>query len=356
MVETWYALLAAMLCAYLVLDGWNIGAGITSYAIGCDQRERRAVMRALGPSWSWHEVWLIAFGGTLFMAFPAIYAATFAGFSFAFFPLLWSLILRGVAIEVRGLVDDPLWRSAWDGAFWLSSTLLALLIGLAAGNVLRGVPLDAHGDFALPLFTDFGIRGQVGLIDWYTVAVALFTLLALGAHGASYIALRTAGVVQERAALVGRRLWTATLLALPVITASTASARADLFPHMVQRAPAWLGVAVLAAGAITLIAGLVRQRTAAVFVGGALALGGLVGAAAAAMFPVMLASTVPEAPSLLAYGHSATAPNLAVALAWWSAAAVLVGVYLAFVLRHDARVLDRGHQGPDAAGSDRPLR
>ena len=108
MIEIWYAVLAAMLCAYLILDGWNIGAGITLFAIGADQQERRAVIRALGSSWSLHEVWLIGFGGTLFMAFPVVYAATFAGFYLAFFPLLWSLILRGVAMEVRDLVDDPL--------------------------------------------------------------------------------------------------------------------------------------------------------------------------------------------------------------------------------------------------------
>ncbi len=342
MVETWYALLAAMLCAYLVLDGWNIGAGITSAMIAADQQERGAVMRALGPSWSWHEVWLIAFGGTLFMAFPAVYAATFAGFSFAFFPLLWSLILRGVALEVRGLVDDPLWRAAWDGTWWFSSTLLALLIGLVAGNALRGVPLDAAGDFALPLFTDFGIRGRVGLIDWYTLEVAVFTLLALAAHGASYVALKTAGALQQRAALVGRRLWTATLLALPLVTMSTAIARDSLFPAMAQRTLGWLGVAVVAAGAVLLLSGLVRRRTAAVFAGGALALIGLVGGAAAAMFPVMLASTMAEVPSLLAYGHSATARNLALALAWWGGAAILAAVYLVFVLRHDASRGDGG--------------
>ncbi len=342
MVVGGYSQLVALLGSDLVLDGWNIGAGITLYAIGADQRERRAVMRALGPAWSWHEVWIIAFGGTLFMAFPVVYAATFAGFYFAFFPLLWSLILRGVAMEVRDLVDDPLWRSAWDGTLWFSSTLLALIIGCAAGNVLRGVPLDAHGDFALPLFTDFGIHGQVGLIDWYSLGVALFTLLALGAHGAAYVALRTAGAVQQRAALLGRRLWTATLLALPLATAATAVARADLFPAMAQRAPAWLGLAVLAAGAATLIAGLLRRLPAAVFAGGAVALIGLIGAAAAAMFPVMLSSTIAQAPSLSAYDHGATAHNLTVALAWWSGAAVLTVAYLAFVLWHDARMRDDG--------------
>jgi cytochrome d ubiquinol oxidase subunit II len=334
MVEFWYGVLALMLAAYTVLDGWNIGAGVAYYAIGTDQAGRGEVLRALGSSWSWHEVWLLAFGGTLMMAFPAIFAATFAGFYLAFMLMLWLLILRGVSLEVRAIIDDPLWRTAWDAVFCWANIGLAALIGIAAANVLRGVPLDAHGDFALPFFTDFGIRGQVGLIDWYTLPAGLFTVLALGAHGSSFVALRTTGAIHDRAARSARRLWLTALLLLPLISAFTAMARGDFFPGLARNPVAWLCLGAGAAAAGVLCVGLARARMAMIFAGGATVLASLVAAAAAASFPIMLASTLPEHPSLSAFGHASALPGLSVAVGWGTAGAALIVVYAIMVLRY----------------------
>src|SRR5271163_3015920 len=113
MIEIWYAILSFMLVMFVVLEGFDIGAGLLQYVVGKTEAERRLVIAGIGPLWSWHEVWLVGFGGTLLLAFPNIIAAAFAGFYLALFLLLWTLLLRGVAIEVSGHIAEPLWRTAW---------------------------------------------------------------------------------------------------------------------------------------------------------------------------------------------------------------------------------------------------
>ena len=208
MVEMWFGLLCLTLTMFVVLDGWNIGAGALHCLAGKTSSERREIIAALGPIWSWHEVWLLAFGGTLLLAFPRIMATSFAGFYLALWFVLWSFILRGVSIEVGGHIHDRLWQSWWDFVFAVSSVVLAVLFGAALGNVIRGVPLDASGKFTMSLFTDFGVRGRVGILDWYTVSVAVFTTVLLAAHGATYLRLKTTGQLHERSERLARWLWT----------------------------------------------------------------------------------------------------------------------------------------------------
>src|SRR6187402_3090930 len=142
MVEVWFALLSVTVIVVVVLDGWDIGAGALHFVAGRTSSERREIVAAIGPLWSWHEVWLVAFGGTLLLAFPKVMATSFAGFYLALWLVLWSFILRGVSIEVGGHINDRLWRSWWDFVFAVSNVLLAVLFGAALGNVIRGVPLD----------------------------------------------------------------------------------------------------------------------------------------------------------------------------------------------------------------------
>jgi len=161
-------------------------------------QERRTVLAAIGPVWDGNEVWLIAAGGVLFMAFPNVYATAFSGFYMALFVVLWLLILRGVAIEFRSHQDHPLWREFWDTVFSVASALLAVVFGTTMGNLVRGVPLGKEGLPGMPLFTNFRPGREPGILDWYTGLVGVFTLTALAGHGALYLALRTAGPVRER--------------------------------------------------------------------------------------------------------------------------------------------------------------
>ena len=334
MVETWYAILSFMLVMFIILDGFGIGAGMLQYAVGKTDAERRSVIRAIGPLWSWHEVWLVSFGGTLFVAFPSILASAFAGFYLAFFLLLWSLVLRGVSHEVSGHIDDPMWRTGWHFCFVAANILLAILIGAALGNVVRGVPLDAHGRFTLSFFTNFGVRGHVGILDWYTVSVAVFTLVTLAAHGAAALVLKTNGPVHDRSERLAKLLWKIVLALLVVITVESEYVRPDLFPGMLHQPFAWLGVAGVLGGLLAVNTGL-RNRQEKLAVGGSCAfLAGLMIAGAASVFPIMLHSTLAPEDSLTAYGGAATGHGLAIALVWWPVALALSISYFLFIHRH----------------------
>jgi cytochrome d ubiquinol oxidase subunit II len=334
MVETWYAILWLMLTAYVVLDGRNFGAGALHLLVAQTGAERRQVVAAIGPLWSWHEVWLIAAGGVLLAIFPRVLAAAFSAYYLALFLVLWSLILRGVALEIGGHINNPLWQSFWDFVFAVSNILLAVVFGTALGNVIRGVPLDASGKFHMAFFTDFGVRGDVGLLDWYTVSVGVFALLTLSAHGAAYLAFKTAGPVHEQSETLARWLWPVVFVLLVVITVQTWYVRPDLFGSMWRRPPAWLAIVIAMAGAAAVCSGLRSRVALRAFVGSCLLIAGLLTGAAAALFPALLYSTLSAEHSLTAYNSSASEHSLAVAMIWWPIAFVLALTYAAFILRH----------------------
>ena len=178
MQALWFCLIAVMVTMYVVLDGFDLGAGVIHLFVARSEDERRDVIRAIGPFWDGNEVWLIAAGGTLFFAFPLLYASSFSGFYLPLIIVLWLLMWRGVSIELRSHLKNPVWASFWDGMFCLGSTLLAIFYGAALANVVRGVPLDAHGTFFEPLWTDLDpSSASPGILDWYTVLIALLILL-----------------------------------------------------------------------------------------------------------------------------------------------------------------------------------
>src|SRR6266403_726697 len=151
MEPVWFVLVAVMIIAYVVLDGFDLGAGVLHLLIVRTEEERVTVIRTIGRVWDGNEVWLIAGGGTMFFAFPLLYASSFSGFYLPLNVLLWLLIGRGVGIELRKHVDNPLWRDFFDFAFAGTSLLLSFFFGAALGNVVRGVPLEADSYFFLPL-------------------------------------------------------------------------------------------------------------------------------------------------------------------------------------------------------------
>src|ERR1700741_1163965 len=139
----WFCLVAIMITIYVLLDGFDLGAGAIHLLVAKTEKERRQVLASIGPVWDGNEVWLIAAGGTLFFAFPALYASSFSGFYLPLMIVLWLLILRGVSIELRGPTDSPVWKPLWDVVFAGASALLAIFFGAALGNVVRGAPIDA---------------------------------------------------------------------------------------------------------------------------------------------------------------------------------------------------------------------
>jgi cytochrome bd ubiquinol oxidase subunit II len=336
-IATWYVIVSFMLIVYVVLDGRNFGAGMLHWLVARTPEERRQVIAAIGPLWSWHEVWLVGFGGTLIAVFPRLMASAFAGYYLALFLILWSLILRGVSIEVGGHINDRLWQGFWDFVFVFSNSLLAILFGAAAGNLARGVPLDANGNFSMAFFTDFGVRGYVGLLDWYTVSIAVFAVVIVAAHGATYLTLKAEGPVHDRSATWAKYLWAVSApLFLAISVESWGVVRPDLVGHAVRNPFCWLGVLIVAVSIITLASGISAHQETRAFVGSNALLIGLLVTGAAAIFPVMLYSTLAPENSLTAYAVAASRDALLFASIWWPVGFALAVVYFVFISRRYA--------------------
>ena len=334
MIEIWYGILSIMLLGFVVLEGFDIGAGMLQYVVGKTEAERRVVIAAIGPFWTWNEVWLVGFGGTLLLAFPAILAASFAGFYLALMLLLWSLILRGISIEMSGQIADPLWRTAWHVCFVASNVLLAILIGATLGNILRGVPVGADGKFTLGFFTNFSPRGQVGILDWYTVSVALLILVTFAAHGATGLVKRTEGPVRVRSLRTAKCLWQLTLAILIIVTIETWAIRPGLVSTMIRRPLGWLGLLGVLGGVRNAFLGLRRNEESRAVIGSGGFIAGLIIAGAAGLFPLMLRSTVAGQYSLSANAMAADNHGLGIALVWWPIALVLAAGYFYFTYQY----------------------
>jgi cytochrome d ubiquinol oxidase subunit II len=332
-IPFWYGVVAVMLSVYVVLDGFDFGAGILHLFVARTDRERREVLAAIGPVWDGNEVWLIASGGVLVLAFPRAYAVGFSGFYLPLMMVLWLLVLRGLSIELRSHLENPLWRSFWDAVLGFASAVMAVVLGAALGNVLRGVPIDDTGFFAVPLFTTFRPGRNPGVLDWYTVLIGVFAFAALAAHGALYLAGKTDEVVRERALAAARVAWPAVAVLGLGCIAATWQVRPELYTGLAARPWSWplpvLAAAALAGVFVSIFRG--RERTA--FLCSVAFLATTLTATAAGLFPLMLPSTISPAFSLTA-GQAATGQHgLRVALIWWTLGISLAVGYAAFVYR-----------------------
>src|SRR6266481_2794756 len=200
MASLWFWIVAAMIATYVVLDGFDLGAGAIYLIAAKTNDERRRVLRAIGPVWDGNEVWLIAAGGTLYFAFPRLYASAFSGFYLPLTIVLWLLILRGIGIEFRMHLDSLVWRGLADGYFFE------------------------------PLWTDWRVGPEPGVLDWYTVIGGATALAALAMHGATYIALKSEGDLNVRAHRMALRIW----LPLLVLTALSLVATLEVRPHVLD--------------------------------------------------------------------------------------------------------------------------
>lgn len=333
MTTIWFTILAVMLAIYVVLDGFDFGAGILHLFVAKTDVERRTILAAIGPVWDGNEVWLLSAGGVMVFAFPRVYAAGFSGYYLPLMMVLWLLILRATSIEFRSHEESALWRSFWDGAFAFSSTLMAVVLGAALGTVIRGVPLDETGYFRGPLFTNFQISAHPGILDWYTVLVGIFALTALALHGALYLIYKTSGVVQQRCYTLAVRLWGVLALLGIVTTAATAQVRPELYHNLLARPWTWSLVPVIVGGLGGIFVFLKQRRELPAFLASACFLVGLLGATVAGLFPTFLKSTLSPLYSLDTHNASAGAVGLRLGLFWWPVAAVIAIGYFIYLFR-----------------------
>jgi len=337
MATTWYLLIAFMLTTYAVLDGFDFGVGILHLVVAKTDAERREVLGAIGPVWDGNEVWLIATGGVLVFAFPRAYAAAFSGLYLPLMMVLWLLVLRGIAIEFRSKVDHPLWRAGFDGMLTFASVVMAVVLGIALGNLVRGIPVDESGWFQEDLFTNLSPTptdaGALGAIDVYTALVGLFALAALAAHGATYLVWKTTGEVHARSARAARRLWPVVIGVGALLTIATALTQREHFATFAHRPWLFPLPALAVAAALLCPRAIASGAEGRAFALSSAFLACLLAATVGTLYPVLLRSTIDSRFTLDAFNTSSPRATLAIGLAVWLPAIALALGYFAYLYR-----------------------
>ncbi|MGO9590203.1 MAG: cytochrome d ubiquinol oxidase subunit II [Candidatus Acidiferrales bacterium] len=335
----WFCLVAVMIAVYVLLDGFDLGAGAIHLLVAKTDAERRQVLASIGPVWDGNEVWLIAAGGTLYFAFPALYASSFSGFYLPLIMVLWLLILRGTSIEFRSHIHSAVWEPMLDFVFCGSSLLLAVFFGAALGNVVRGVPLDASGYFFEPLWTNFNFGDNAGILDWYTILVGVLALGALMMHGALWLRVKTAGAVSERAAGVAGAVWWP--VALLTIAVSLITYRVQ--PNVLSNFSRWRWGIVFpllaVAGIVAVRIYLARRDEWGAFLGSCAYLAGMLTSVVFGVYPMVLPARNP-AYALTVANAKAGDYGLKIGFTWWVIGILLATGYFTFVYRSFAGKVD----------------
>jgi cytochrome d ubiquinol oxidase subunit II len=343
----WYCLVAIMIAGYVVFDGFDLGAGIVHLLVAKTPEERRVVLGSIGPVWDGNEVWLLAAGGTLYFAFPALYASGFSGFYLPLMMVLWLLILRGIAIEFRNAVNSPVWIPFWDVVFCLASSLLAIFYGAALGNVVRGVPLDAHNRFFEPLWTNFRVGGETGVLDWYTVLIGLAAFLSLALHGALWVALKAEGAIHERALAVALRFWPLVAVFTVVITIATFEVQPQVW-HNLTSYPLGFVFPVIALGGLTAAWWfLSRRNELRAFLASSAYLVGMLTSVVFGVYPYVLPSSTGAENALTIQNAKAADYGLRIGMVWWIIGMALATGYFVYSYRNFAGKVKAGagHEG-----------
>lgn len=344
MGTVWFCLVALILTGYVLLDGFDIGVGVIHFWIARDDAERRAAIRSIGPVWDGNEVWLVASGGTLFFAFPVLYASSFSGFYLPLMMVLWLLILRGISLEAEKHLGKSILETFWDGAFTVASTLLAVFFGTALGNVVRGVPLDANGQFFEPLWTNFAPFGQTGILDWYTILVGLTALAALALHGAAWLAYKTDGRLNLRAVETVSRVWWLVVGLTALVTVVSFLLFPRLFANFYAK-PWGFIFPLLAIGGLAGTKWFARRDARAAFVSSCAYLLGMLTSAAFSIYPAVLPASTNAAYSLTVDNAKASEHGLRVGLVWWIIGMALALCYTTFLYRSFAGKVSSGESG-----------
>ncbi len=327
----WFWLVAVMIVGYVVLDGFDLGVGVLHLFLPRDEAERQAALKSIGPVWDGNEVWLLAGGGTLYFAFPLLYASAFSGFYLPLMIVLWLLVARGVSLELRNHLEMGVWRTLLDRLFGIASALLAIFYGAALANVIRGVPLQADGYFFLPLWTNWTPGINPGILDWYTVIGGLVAIVALTLHGALWLSIKVSGDLELRARRVVRPLW----LVLIALTVVSLAATIGVRPETLQNYYHYPFTFVVPVGVIASLAGiwLWNRKGAPVkaFLASSAYLFFMLAGACWGLYPTLLPSSARSGYDITLEKAISGPHTLAVGLVWWLFGMALAVGYVVFV-------------------------
>jgi len=327
MQTVWFCLVAIMIAMYVVLDGFDLGAGAIHLWVAREDGERQQVMRSIGPVWDGNEVWLLAAGGTLYFAFPALYASGFSGFYLPLMIVLWLLILRGIAVEFRAHLASPVWLRFWDVVFSGSSLLLAVIFGAALGNVVRGVPLNDQGYFFEALWTNFRLGPNAGVLDWYTIIVGVAVLTTLTLHGALWVALKTEGPVHDRSFGLARGIWWIVLVFTIVLTVITFKVQPGVPANLTTHPWGYVFPALALSGMAGMLWFIRKQDELKSFLASCVYIVGMLTSAVFGLYPLILPASTNPAYSLTVDNAKAPDYGLRIGLAWWIVGMILVAAY-----------------------------
>jgi len=329
----WFWLVAVMIVGYVVLDGFDLGVGVLHLFLAHDEAERKATLASIGPVWDGNEVWLLAGGGTLYFAFPLLYASAFSGFYLPLMIVLWLLVLRGISLELRNHLDMGVWQTLLDGVFGVASALLTIFYGAALANVLRGVPLAADGYFFLPLWTNWKPGVAPGILDWYTVIGGLVALAALTLHGALWLVIKTRNELEQRA----RRMVTPLLGLVVVLTLVSLFATMAVRPASLDNYFRYPVTFIVPVGVVACLAGIWfwsrNEQPVKAFLASCGYLFFMLAGACWGVYPVLLPATTGAANDITLNRALSGPHTLAVGLAWWLFGMALATGYVVFVYR-----------------------
>jgi len=320
---TWFILVGVLITGYAILDGFDLGVGVL-HLFARGNTERRINLNAIGPVWDGNEVWLLTAGGALFAAFPPVYATVFSGFYIALMLLLVALIFRAVSLEFRHKIESPGWQRMWDWSFGLGSLLPAILFGVAVGNILRGVPIDANGLYAGTF---------LGLLNPYSILIGVLSLVMFVMHGALYMTLKTDGALQDRMSRWASGGWVAYVVAYLLATLYTFFEAPHLMESIFSKPLFWVFFLAMLASVAYLPIALKARRFFRAFLSSPLSIAAAICIAAVSMYPTIVLSSIDAAYSLTAYNASSTPRTLTTMLVIALIGMPLVILYTAYIYR-----------------------
>lgn len=335
----WYIVLMAMLTIYVILDGYDFGAGIIHLFFAKTEKDKKAITSAIGPFWDANEVWLVAVGGVLFFAFPTLYASAFSGFYLPLIMILWLLIFRAIGLELRGQIKNNMWETIWDKAFGVSSLLLALFFGIALGNIVRGVNLGMVTDgisayephyFFLPLWNStFDPHSEhLGVIDWFTLMLGVVGVASLMIHGANWIIFKTNSVLNTKLKNV---VFSMNFVLLALVLTSLATwhiIEPKPFHNFIEHPWLWIFPLITFSGIFGLFKVKTFKKDGLGFLFSSMFLFGGLTSTVVSIFPKVLPSTNSVNQSLTIYNVAADEYGLTVGVYWFVIAAILVAIYM----------------------------
>lgn len=334
----WFIIIAIILSVFFILDGYDFGTGIIHLFFAKTESDKEVIAKSAGLFWDSNEVWLVAGGGMLFMAFPTFYASVFSGFYLPLILVLWLIIFRAIGLELRSQFNYQMWKDIWDKSFGVSSLSLALFFGMALGNVVRGVNLggvengvsayEAHY-FFLPLWNStFSPLGtHPGVIDWFTLIIGIIAVVVLAMHGANWVVLKTNSSINEKLKGITWKLnfvlLGLTIISLFVWTLVNLNPFTNFGDH-----PYLILFPLLYLAGLGGLFFVKRQKDLTSFVFSSMIIVGGIASSLASMFPVVLPSTNSVNESLTIYNTAAGEYGLSVALSWGIVGFILLFVYL----------------------------